>query len=398
VSKTDAVRSRHAHRPPIDHAAPRDGAETSGVTDPEVVLELRTDPGESGVIRAVIRSPRGDRNAWFATDDVPLRQDATPFIPAALLTAMRNRARLVVDGEVSPRLLANLPGVQRIFCVIRPRWGVVEVRAERAAPATPGTGVASFISMGLDSLSLAIRRREELTHLLMLRGFGSEPPSATARIERGARELAERDGKELILVKCNPRELARDVAGWTRFHGAALAGAVHAVSPVMGTAVIAASMWHQEMSTYPSNPVLDPLWSSEETQVVHEGTELTRTEKAISIAGDELAMRYLHPCFVATGDQYNCGKCGKCQRTMACLRAAGVIDAPAFDHPLDLSLLASQPGTIPVMDAIYREQLWGALTFAPGDTELIDSVRATLIPPRSRLERFRRRVQKRRAV
>jgi hypothetical protein len=368
------------------------------VTHPEVVLELRTDPAEIGVARAVIRSPQKDRSAWFATEDVPLRRDATPFVPAALLTAMRYRARLVVDGVVSPKLLANLAAIQRIYCVIRPRWRVVEVRAEPAVPSTPGTGVASFISMGLDSLSLAIRRREELTDLIMLRGFGSESPAAAARIEQGARELGARDGKRLILVDCNPRELARGVAGWTRFHGAALAGAVHAVSPAVGTAVIAASMWRQEMSTYPSNPALDPLWSSEETQVVHEGIELTRTEKSISIAHDELAMRYLHPCFVATGDEYNCGRCGKCQRTMACLRAAGVSRAPAFDHPLDLSLLASQPGTIPVLDAIYREQLWGMLAFAPQDTELIDAVRATLVPPRSRLERFRRKVQKRRAV
>jgi hypothetical protein len=368
------------------------------VSTPEVVLELRTDPGEVGMIRATIRSPEWTRNAWYAAEGVPLRQDATPFVPPALLAAMRHRARLVVDGDVSPLLLSNLRAIQAMFCVMRPRWRVIDVRATPGNPQASAPGTATFISMGLDSLSLAIRKRDEFSHLLMLRNFGSEPPFAAARVERGGRELAERDGKGFILLDSNLRELSHRVADWKRFHGAGLAGAAHALSPVIGSAVVASSMWFMEMVSYPSNPLLDPLWSLEETRIVHDGIELTRTEKAISIAGDELAMRYIHPCFLVTGDGYNCGRCGKCLRTMACLRVAGVVGAPAFDHPLDLALLASQPGTIPVLDAIYREQLWGALTFAPDDTELADAIRAAMVPPRSRIERLRRQVQKRRAV
>lgn len=183
--------------------------------------------------------------------------------------------------------------------------------------------------MGLDSLSVAVRRREDLTHLIQLRHFGPEGPAAVARLEQGARELAERDGEELVFVDSNVRKVARGVANWTRFHSAGIVGAAHALAPSLGTAMIAASMWQQEMIVYPSNPALDPLWSSDETLIVHEGAEMTRAEKAIALADDEIAMRYIHPCFTAKGTDYNCSRCGKCLRTMARLRIAGVRDAEA---------------------------------------------------------------------
>ncbi|MEA2555448.1 MAG: hypothetical protein QOI60_779, partial [Actinomycetota bacterium] len=112
----------------------RDRSAQPQVSTPEVVLELRTDPGEVGMIRATIRSPEWTRNAWYAAEGVPLRQDATPFVPPALLAAMRHRARLVVDGDVSPLLLSNLRAIQAMFCVMRPRWRVIDVRATPGNP------------------------------------------------------------------------------------------------------------------------------------------------------------------------------------------------------------------------------------------------------------------------
>ena len=62
---------------------------------------------------------------------IALRQDATLFVPPALLTAMRCRARLVIEGDVSP--LLNLPAIQAVFCVLRPASAL----ARRPGPREP---------------------------------------------------------------------------------------------------------------------------------------------------------------------------------------------------------------------------------------------------------------------
>lgn len=216
-----------------------------------------------------------------------------------------------------------------------------------------------------------------------------------ARVERGARELAERDGKELVFLDSNVREVAKGVANWTRFHAAGLAGAALAAAPPFaGEVMLASSNWFMEARVYPSNPLLDPKWSSDETEISHEGGPLTRTEKARWLAGDDIALRYVHPCFSATGEEYNCGRCGRCVRAMAAMRGAGIMDVPAFGGPLDLNLVVSQDGTSAPMSGKYRELLWGALTLAPEDVELIDAIRASMIPPKSRIARYRRLLKK----
>jgi len=81
---------------------------------------------------------------------------------------------------------------------------------------------------------------------------------------------------------------------------------------------------------------LDPLWSSEGLEYIHDGVETTRVEKAALVASNDSALNTLRVCMAVPEGEINCGKCEKCVRTMICLRAVGVDDfGSIFAAPID---------------------------------------------------------------
>jgi hypothetical protein len=89
-----------------------------------------------------------------------------------------------------------------------------------------------------------------------------------------------------------------------------------------------------------SHPQLDPLWSTERVEVVHDYAELDRAGKLAAIVRDRPGLlEHLHVCFTPDSAE-NCGRCAKCLLTMACLQAAGAGGLPsAFPGELDLDAL-----------------------------------------------------------
>ena len=78
-------------------------------------------------------------------------------------------------------------------------------------------------------------------------------------------------------------------------------------------------------------------------QVVHDGAEAERIDKARKLMESPVALRNLRVCFETPEGGYNCGRCEKCFRTMATLRILGVLDRATFDHPLDLDAMVAHP-------------------------------------------------------
>jgi hypothetical protein len=85
----------------------------------------------------------------------------------------------------------------------------------------------------------------------------------------------------------------------------------------------------QNLGPYGTHPLLDPLYSSSDLRIRHDGIELSRLEKTRLIAGWDVALQNLRVC-----NQYrqyrsgrlNCGRCEKCVRTMLGLLAVGALD------------------------------------------------------------------------
>jgi hypothetical protein len=142
-------------------------------------------------------------------------------------------------------------------------------------------------------------------------------------------------------VTTNVRELSDPLVPWDAYHGSALASVGLALAGRVRTLIVPASLTFANLVPWGSHPLLDPLWSTEEVDIVHDGCEATRLDKLAAIGNDPAARRWLRVCWEVRGGAYNCGHCEKCLRTMVALRALGLLDAFTTFPPLDLERVAN---------------------------------------------------------
>ncbi len=309
------------------------------------------------VVSASIKIGDEHKEVWFRLPAGAVASANEAFLALTLFPAMREGRPLQTEGPVSPRLLGNVPIIQEIFRTwdFRFRRIAIEAAPGEIASSNPSQDVGCFFTGGLDSFYTALKHKDEITHLVFVHGFdiSLDDFSLRARVSKSLREVAAKLQKPLIEVETNLREFSDSYVTWDFQHGAALASVGLLLSPRFRRMYIAASRSYADLIPLGSHPLLDPLWSTEQTEIVHDGCEATRVEKAAEIASDDTAVRYLRVCWENRGGAYNCGQCEKCLRTMACLRTVGVLErCLAFDRPLDLGALASVE-----VKEIYRAHL-----------------------------------------
>lgn len=275
-----------------------------------------------------------------------------PFLPAVLLAAMSKRATIRMSGDVSGRLLSSLTTIQDIFHVWSPRR-LYRVPIEGAAPAPPrppiGQGIGCFFTGGVDSWYSVLKHRDEITHLVYVHGFDVrlEDRPLRTRVSAMLHEVAQHLDKPLLEVETNLHAITDQYVGWEFYHGPALASVALLLSPILRKIYIPATHTYAALYSLGSHPLLDPLWSTEAVEIVHDGCESSRSQKVMRVASHELALRTLRVCWLNPGGAYNCGRCEKCLRTMIALRAAGALEkAPTFGE-LDLRAVSRIPITTP---------------------------------------------------
>ena len=267
-----------------------------------------------------------EHRTWFSCQQ-GLGSASDSLAALTLLPAMRAGSPLELPEPVSPRLLSALPRIQDIYHAWdRDRFERVAVRAgKRREQKTPAPGVGCLFSGGLDSFYTLLKHRDEVRHLIFADGYDI-PLQDTARRERAvsvARKVADELDKTLIEVHTDLQLFTRDVGlMWQLYHGAALAAVALFFQDRLGRVLIPASFSYADLFPWGSHPILDPLWSTEQTAIEHSGCEATRVEKAGYVSAYPVAMRNLRVCTSHHAD-YNCGHCEKCLRTMMNLRAAG---------------------------------------------------------------------------
>ncbi|MCC8147500.1 hypothetical protein [Akkermansia sp.] len=79
-----------------------------------------------------------------------------------------------------------------------------------------------------------------------------------------------------------------------------------------------------------NNPVTNHFLSSHGVEVITDGAEYTRTEKAAVVAQWPLALQKLRVCYQGKDLSCNCGTCGKCRRTRLNFLAVGVKELPCM--------------------------------------------------------------------
>lgn len=274
--------------------------------------------------------------SFWAPSDVDLadhRADAT--LAALLLPAMRVGADLAIDGPVSTRMLEGARTIQDVFWTwdrtlrpTRPWYRRIEVTAEQsAAPAaTTARGTASFFTGGVDSFHTALVHRDALDALIYVHGFDVPLGEARLRAEVSRRigDAAATLELPLIEIETDLRALG-DHAGvpWPDYHGAALATVALLLAPRFSRVLVPATHTYGHLEGLGSHPLVDPLWSTEEVAIVHDGADATRVDKLRMLAREGAAREHLRVCWENPGGAYNCGRCEKCVRTGAAIRVAG---------------------------------------------------------------------------
>lgn len=178
----------------------------------------------------------------------------------------------------------------------------------------------------MDSFYSVLKHRAELTALVFVHGFDVPLSQAVlrARVAGSLQEAAVALGVPLIEVETDLRAFSDRYVQWDEFHGAALASVGHLLSTQFRRIYVPATTTYAALVPLGSHPLLDPLWSTEQIEFVHDGCEATRLEKLEKLAACEPARRWLRVCPKNDGGAYNCGRCEKCVRTMTALRVLGV--------------------------------------------------------------------------
>ncbi len=359
-----------------------------------VASELRigevrtTDQGRRAEVEFCLGAERYP--VYFQSPNAALGASTEGLLACALLPAMRAAEALAIGGgdgpEVSRRLLSALPTIQDIFCDWEPSLRRVEVRgavpAERAAPRGARTGM--FFSGGVDSFYTLLKHRDEITDLVFVRGFDMslESESLYQRTSSMIAEVGAFYGKRVVEVETNLRTLLDPHVDWACIsHGAAMAAVGHLLSSSLARIYIPASQTYSRLYVGGSHPLLDPLWSSEALEFIHDGCEATRVDKVAVISGHEIVLRSLRVCFTNTDGAYNCGRCEKCVRTMLALRAFGALErCTTFDAPLEVrNILSIDPA--PVRVRLAAMDNLRALEKRGGEEEYCRALRSVLARP-----------------
>jgi len=277
----------------------------------------------------------------YSRDSIPfLQASADPLVPALLIPCMARSEPLEIVPPISAKLHAALDTIQTIMTQWWPELRRVPVSATQRHGGESSTVTrmesASFFSGGVDSLYTCLKHAAaprsagspRLTHIVHMEGVEKplEESTDSRPLRDDIRRTAEHYGVQVVFGRTNMRTVFP--LQWSRYyHGAGLASVGLSLSATFGRILIPSTHTFRHLFPWGSHPLLDPLWSTESTEIVHDGCEATRVEKTALIASDPYALAHVRVCLRNAAGTGNCGRCKKCMRTMVTLAALGALSS-----------------------------------------------------------------------
>ena len=270
---------------------------------------------------------------------------ADPFVVGLVFPMMQWRRDVMVEGRVSPSLLANLETFMAIWQVWAPaKYQPVHIQAreevEAPPPAEPGQTVVPF-SCGVDSSFTVFRHRQGLmgrrnhhvTAGVVMNGFDIWLDQENAQGMYGGVLEAARIVLRSVDVACIPmtsnfHELPTIWADSLCTH---LVSGLRLLAARFDATLIPNNRPYIRIALpWGSHPVSDPHLGSRHFAVSDDGGEKMRFQKVELISQWPEAMRHLRVCFENPSSHANCCRCEKCIRTILNFRIAGCPLPPAF--------------------------------------------------------------------
>jgi hypothetical protein len=272
---------------------------------------------------------------------------------AVIFPAMRQGSDVYVDGPVSWSLLTRLEQFQSAWAKLLPdryRRVGVSARAVVNGEGLRRRDAVVLFSGGVDSTFTLWRHHGN--HLgpasrpivlgLFIHGFDIPLDAEKAFLEaaHNARQTLSAIGVPLALVRTNWRDTC--CLDWEREHGAGMTTCLWQYRGAVGAGLVASGPDYANITrTWGSNPTTDPLLSSDDFELVHDGAGFSRTEKVAMIAEWRIAADRLRVCWEGEMTGRNCGRCEKCTRTKLNFMAAGKrLPSSLPEPPTALRILA----------------------------------------------------------
>lgn len=206
-----------------------------------------------------------------------------------------------------------------------------------------------------------------VTDLLLIHGadIPVSDPDAFNRLRPRIAAVAQEFGAGLVDIATNARETRWGSTDWPHLsHGALLTAAGLLLEPRLARLLLASSAPYWRLQAYGSHPITDPLFSTSQTRVTHDGADKDRPEKIQSIATHPAVLKHLRVCWIGNSDA-NCGRCPKCLHTMVGLELAGTLgECETLPHGIDPSVLRQvyfeSQGTYPAYGIVrtLRQRAW----------------------------------------
>jgi len=286
-------------------------------------------------------------NLWFR---VPIEQKKLltkmndPFVISSIFYAMATSDKMVVHGQVSPSLLANLEEFQSVWINWSPKtYRHIEISGTSEKEAddlcSENKAIMAF-SGGLDSCFTAYRHKNgncgrqqrNITTGVLIHGFDI-PYKDQKTFDRAADKaiiITKSINMDLISIVTNFRDLAGD---WNIVHEAGIAASLALFSKGFSCGVIASSFSYDSFDLnipWGSNPLTDNLLSSRYFNIFNDGSMYNRTHKLEYLANWPQAMEHMRVCWQGEKLDSNCCKCEKCIRIITSFYALGMKPSKCF--------------------------------------------------------------------
>ncbi|MFT3882887.1 MAG: hypothetical protein QM703_24935 [Gemmatales bacterium] len=318
----------------------------------------------SSHVSSTIKADGKSFDIWYRVSSGPVADGVESFLLACLVPAMKLGCPVRTPAPVSAKLYHGLLRFQQVLHGWFPELKPVPIETElrtRPLRESLGSGTGSFFSAGVDACYTFLKNQAELTACILVHGFDYHLEHSHIRqaVSQMAHQAMQTLGRPLIEVDTNLRSFSDHYADFRQhYFGSILASVAQLISPQIRKVYISSSRSADKLKPWGSHPDLDYLCGSDELDVVHYGCDVTRSQKTMYISQSDAILKILRVCISGShhsAEQYNCGKCEKCLRTMMDLRLAGALDrCTTFRHPFSLHRLARTRIDNDVMD-FYEE-------------------------------------------
>lgn len=332
-------------------------------------------------------------------------------VPLALLAGMRLKRPIHVKGALSRTFAEGVKEVMDIYESRFDYFSPVEITADYIyeAKVESRQRKASFFSGGVDSFYTLLKSPEKLTDLVIIHGFDIDLRDTDRRekVHKMTAEVAAQMGMRLIEIESNFSKIIKDYGLWLEHgHGLALVSVARALAGEIGQIKIPGSFTINEQKPWGSSLEVDPKFSDERLQIIHDTSDVERIGKIESIIKYPITLKYLRVCGDIKFDgMYNCCRCEKCVRTMCSLYALNVLDkSEAFVKPLTPDVIVNTMLRTTTAKKFALENLGLLKRYKLGDTDFIDAIQRQINRPiwianfrfkiRKKIRHFKEKLQK----